>query len=199
LNRAFTKGARLSHRLWVLWEAMFKLVARVRPLREEEQHLFFIGTRRFMGRTMTVDSVVLRRFDPIIELHMNNEMLMQILQESQGVIAIGVRLLKEARRALPVLAEKVVLRKYDRAQVVLGITFIHRGVTKLGFNTFPVTNKPLRILTTWYLKKVFRMVNPHANELLHAHANVFVPKIIAMSKRRLISEHASVGSSRSRT
>jgi hypothetical protein len=189
LTIGLTNRPRVSRRLWTLWEKVFKWGANVRPLQIGEQHLFLVSKRRFMGRRMTVDNTVLRRFDRIIELHMNNDMLMQILQESQNVIAIGVRLIKEARRALPVLAERVVQSEYDGAQIVLGITFIHRGVTKLGFNTIPVPNPMLRLLMTWYLKKIFRMVNPQANTLIHSHADGFVPKIVVISKQKLTQLH----------
>lgn len=185
----------LIHTLWDVWERAFRRLAHVQPIHSDGEYLFYVSVRRFMGRPIVVDNVPLKRFDKIIELHMNNDMLFQILRESKSLVSVGVRLLKEANRALPVLAEKVAGIPDSEARVLLGITFINRSVERLGFRTFPIRSKFQNALTTWYLRKVFRMVNPNAKQMFKSHDSAFTPKMVAISRERLISLYPSQDSS----
>jgi hypothetical protein len=178
------------HALWHAWEWLFHVVMRLEPLRAGEAHLFYLSVRRYMGRPFVVDGVQVKRFDKVIELHMNNDLLLQVLRETDNLVSLAVRLLQIAKRDLPILAERVASRRFAKAHVLLGITFIHRSVERFGFQSFPIRGRFVRRVTTWHLRNVLRIVNPHADHLFRSHPDAFVPKVVAISKDRLIQQFA---------
>jgi hypothetical protein len=173
--------------LWMGWEAVFRFSCRVHPLNRDEQHLFLIARRRYLGKSFTVDGVTIRLFDPVIELHMNNKLLVQLLRH-QGLMGLAVRLVQETRRSMPILAETLNREKFHGVKALYGVTFIHRHVERFGFQTFPIQQKLTERLFTWYLRQVFRAINPNASQLLATHREAFVPRIVAMSKDRLVTQ-----------
>ncbi|MCL6445934.1 MAG: polysaccharide deacetylase [Alicyclobacillus sp.] len=184
-------ASRLIRSVWLAWESLFHWVWRVQPLEPGVRHLFYVSMTRYMGKPFTVDGVTVRRFDPIIELHMNNEMLMNALREQKNVVSLAVKLLQEAKRSLPALANCVRDEKFAKAKALYGITFIHRGVERFGFTTFPLRQRLFHRITTAYLKFIFRMVNPRAVALLATHPDIFEPRLVVISKMRLLTQYAT--------
>jgi len=142
-----------------------------------------------MGKPFIVDGVEVKRFDRVLEIHMNNEMVLEILQQYDNMLASSVRLLKEARRSLPVMAEHVRTKAPASAQVLYGITFINRGIERLGFSVFPMGDGLFAKFTQRHLRKLFQTVNPHAGEFLAEHEDLYVPKLVAISKANLLSRY----------
>lgn len=177
----------LSRQIWLSWERLFHWAGRLQSLQAGERHLFFIATRRYLGRKFVVGNVTVRPFDKVIELHMNNDLLAEVLRTESQAIAIAVKLLHEAQRSFPVLAKAVNQNGYASAKAIYGVTFIHRGIRKLGFESFPMRSKLARAVTRWHLKNVFRMVNPDAENILKTHSQVFEPMIVAASKEHFVS------------
>lgn len=176
--------------VWRVWEALFRAFFGVRPLVPGESHLFLIATRRYRGRPFSVDGIDIRRGDRVIELHLNNEMVLDLLREEQkSLIGTTVKLLREAQHSLPILAQALSSAKYEREHVLYGVTFIHRGIGRLGFHTIPLGSALLERVTAWHLRNIFEIVNPQAKSMLETHPDAFVPKMVAMSKERLIELH----------
>ncbi|MCF8563434.1 polysaccharide deacetylase [Alicyclobacillus tolerans] len=180
---------RIIYTVWVVWEFLFRLFGRVRPLKRNERHLFYIAKRRYLGKPFDVDGVHVDRFDLVVELHMNNYLLMDVLREQTSLVGLAVKLVQEAKKSLPVLAESLRNQKFNQAQVLYGITFIHRGVERFGFQILPLRRHFIRSVTTWHLKHIFRIVNPNAEAMLSKHPDVFEPMIVAMSKEHLFSNY----------
>lgn len=177
-------------KLWMAWERLFRFAAHVQSLEDSEEHLFYVAKRRYMGHSFTVDGISVQTFDPVIELHMNNELLSQILSDETSMVRLAIRLISEAKRSLPALARHVSSSEYEREQVLYGTTFIHRSVERFGFSTFPFYWRWSEKLFTRYLQLVFRAVNPKAVDLLKTHSETFVPRVVAISKEKLVQLHA---------
>ncbi|KPV45557.1 YkoP family protein [Alicyclobacillus ferrooxydans] len=181
-------------KLWMAWERVFNVAAHVQNLSDDgEEYLFHVAKRRYMGHPFTVDGVEVHAFDPVIELHMNNELLAQILSQETSMVRVAVKLIAEAKRSFPALVKHVSSEEYEREQVLYGTTFIHRSVERFGFSTFPFYWRWSEIIFTRYLQLVFRAVNPRAADLLKNHADTFVPRVVAISKQKLVQLHAPDG------
>lgn len=184
--------------LWMAWEAVFRLFARVHPLVEDESHLFLVAKRRYLGRPFTVDGIRVKRFERVIELHFNNEMVLDFLQgEHKSLVGTTVKLLREGKRSMPILANRVSTREFDDQEVLYGVTFIHRGVEQFGFHVIPLRSKWIEKMTAWHLRNLFRVINPNAATLLATHPGAFVPKLVAISKRHLVELYTNRESTRS--
>lgn len=179
----------IFRKLWMWWEVTFRRLSRLETLGNDREYLFYVGRRRYIGKPFKVDGVQVRMFDPIIELHMNNEFLSKLLKEQPSMMRIGIRLVSESKRSFPALARHVNNSRFQRERVIYGTTFIHRSVEKFGISTFPIQQKWAAKLFTIYLQLVFRAVNPRSAALLRRNPEAFVPRIVAISKARLIQLH----------
>jgi hypothetical protein len=176
--------------VWRVWEFTFKVFAGVKPM-STHRDLFLVADRRYLGRPFTIEGVQVRRFDRVLEIHINNDFVMEVLRNHHTIMASSVKLLKEARRSLPVLADYVQNETNDTVSVLYGVTFINRGIERLGFSTFPIRNRFFGELSRRHLRKLFQMVNPAADELLEQHAESYVPKVVAITKNTLLSLYGS--------
>ncbi|QQE77153.1 polysaccharide deacetylase [Alicyclobacillus sp. SO9] len=178
--------ARGSVIAWRVWEALFKVFAGVKPIRKTQEDLFLVADRRYLGRSFTIDGIKVKPFDRVLELHINNELVMDILKDHHSLMASTVKLLSEARDSLPALAEYVENETGKNVRALYGVTFIHRGISRLGFSSFPISNRFMRELSRWHLRKLFEMVNPGGTQALTKHRDDFVPRVVAISKDHLL-------------
>lgn len=175
--------------LWMWWEAVFRKAAGLQTLGDDRTYLFYVGKRRYLGKSFEVDGVPVHTFDPIIELHMNNEFLAELLHDQPSPMRMGIRLVTEAKRSFPALARHVNQPRYQRQRVIYGTTFINRSVEKFGISTFPIQQKWIEKLFTRYLQIVFVAVNPSAATLFRSSPETFVPRVVAISKAKLMQLH----------
>ncbi|MCL6452077.1 MAG: polysaccharide deacetylase [Alicyclobacillus sp.] len=183
MNRTF-------RRMWMAWEAVFRKLAHLETIGDDREYLFYVAKHRYIGKPFQVDGVDVRRFDPVIEIHMNNDLLAKVLNEEQSSMRLGVRLLNEAKQSLPALARHVSGPEFAREQVLYGATFIHRSVERFGWTSFPIRQQWISTYFTRYLQIVFKVVNPHAASILQTHAEDFVPRVVAISKAKLLARYA---------
>jgi hypothetical protein len=188
-NRKGSYKNQIHSLVWRSWDSLFRAVARIKHLEQGESHLFCITQHRYLGRPFSVNGVCVRRFDPVIEIHMNNKRLAQVIHEENSVVSLAKRLIKEARRSLPALANCVASQKYQKVKILYGTTLIHRGVERFGFSTHPIQSPTTRRFLAWYLRNILRMANPNAYVLSKSHPDIFHPKLVAISKQRLIQEY----------
>jgi hypothetical protein len=181
----------LCKMIGMAWERFFHIAFHLEPIHPHENHLFFIAKRTYIGRRFTVGDEVIKPFDKVIELHMNNELLVQYLHEDPNLVSLAVRLVREARKSLPLLAQVVHQQRFAKARVIYGVTFIHRGISRLGFHTLPMRNGLLRRLTRWHLKNVLRLMNPDAARIMALHPGDFVPMLVAFPKDELIAKYGT--------
>jgi hypothetical protein len=176
-------------RFWDVWEAGFRTLFGVKPIRPGFEDLFYVSKTRYLGHPFTIDGIQVRRLEPVVELHVNNALVARVLKEERNILASAVKLLQLARQSLPALAELMAQPEFQDVRVLYGVTFIHRGIERLGFQAFPIRNRLVAPLTRWYLRQVLRAFNPDADRLLLAHPDAFVPKLVAISRERLTTAY----------
>ncbi|AEJ43921.1 YkoP family protein [Alicyclobacillus acidocaldarius] len=177
---------RAARAVFDAWEALFHRALHLEELEPGTEHLFFVARRRYLGRTFEVDGIVVRPGDPVVEMHMNNALIERALREDANIVRAIVRLLRQARVSLPALAKAVQHEKFEDAQVLYGITMIHRGIEHFGFHTYPLRNPFVRAVTSWHLTNILKMVNPDADHILQTHRDVLQPKLVVASKQKII-------------
>ena len=177
--------------VWLLWERFFHFAFRLEAIHPGGDYLFFIAKRTYIGRRFSVGNEVVKPFDKVIELHLNNKMLVEAISQEPQLVGLAVRLVKEAKRSMPILAQAVRNPRFDNVRVIYGVTFINRGITRLGFQVLPMQNNLAKKLTTWHLKNVLRVMNPDANRIMNSHENVMEPMLVAVSKDELIARFCS--------
>lgn len=190
-DRIQGRGGEIHRFVWTACDNLFRTAARIKPLQKSDSHLFCVAQHRYLGRPLCVDGIPLRRFDPVIEIHMNNKLVRHAVHNQHSLVRLANSLIKEANRSFPALADCVASDEYCKAKVLYGITFIHRGVERFGFTTYPIESKPGYRFLAWYLRNIFRMTNPNARSLFASRPEIFRPKIVAISKQRLLQQYGS--------
>ncbi|SDW49944.1 hypothetical protein SAMN04489725_1075 [Alicyclobacillus hesperidum] len=169
-----------------VWESLFHRAFRLEDLEPGTEHLFFVAKRRYFGRGFEVDGIRVNPGDRVVELHVNNDMVERALREDGNVVRAMVQLLRQARISMPALARAVQRERFADAQVLYGVTMIHRGIERFGFHTYPLPNGIAKSLTTWHLTNVLKMLNPDANHIIETHHDVLQPKLVVASKAKII-------------
>ena len=175
--------------LWNYCDKTVRVITRIRPIKRGESHLFCVALHRYLGREFTVNGVRVHRFDQVIELHLDNMRVAQLLHENHNLVSLAIKLIQEVNQSLPHLADCVNSQKYRKANVLLGITMIHRGVEKFGFEVFPLHNKIMHAFIKWYLRNIYCTFNSNGNSLIQSRPETFIPKMVAISKQRLIQSY----------
>ena len=83
--------------VWRSCDSLVRVVARIKHLEQGESHLFCIAKHRYLGRPFSVDGVCVRRFDPVIEIHMNNKRLAQVMREQDSVVSLASKTHKRGK------------------------------------------------------------------------------------------------------
>ncbi|WAH43993.1 polysaccharide deacetylase [Alicyclobacillus fastidiosus] len=183
---------RVLRRIFDVWELIFHKICHLEDIEPGVEHLFYITRRRYLGRMFSVDGVSVKRFDPVVELHINNALVERRLRENENVVRAMVQLIRQARQSLPALANAVQGDKYRDAEVLYGITFIHRGIERLGFQTLPLDESSLMTrITKWHLRNVLKMLNPHADDILRTHSSMLEPRLVVATKAGMIARYQS--------
>lgn len=184
--------------VWRAFEYMFAKIGGVHPIDPTVEGMFLIAKRTYLGHSFEVQGVPVQRGSKVIELHVNNELVMKLLREERSLVAASVKLLVHTKHSLPAVAAYLSSEEFDGRDVLYGISFIHRGIARLGFETHPMSDTLFRRLTTWHLKRLYRIVNPEATAAMASRQNDFVPKIVAMSKHELFRRYLHVDAEETR-
>ncbi|CCO08698.1 polysaccharide deacetylase family protein [Desulforamulus hydrothermalis] len=178
--------------LWQVWEYCFERLAGLRPVGGQENSLFRLAVRHYRGRRMELpDGTTLLPGDKIGELHFNNKFLQKITTTARSLELIGLALLRETRRSLPVLAKTVSQDPaYQGIKALMGITMIHRGTSQLGFSVYDLT-PGLRSLVAWYQRWLMFLLHPGGLSHLRRQWHKLTPKKVVISKHELLKRYLS--------
>ena len=177
-------GKRLLVAVWMVWEKLYHLIFRLRPLGDGSS--FHYRITRYMGRDLPLENGnVLRRGDKVIEMHFDNRMLFRLSAVSKSEIHTALRLIRVGEGMLPQLAAEYE-RMPDREGIrgVFGITLIYKGTEALGFRVFDLDRGWVRRLFSIYLHlliAVFRSKGARRTERFKLE-----PKIVFMPVEDLL-------------
>jgi peptidoglycan/xylan/chitin deacetylase (PgdA/CDA1 family) len=177
-------GKRLLVSLWMVWEKLYHLIFRLRPLGDGSS--FHYRITRYPGRDLSLaNGDVLRRGDRVIELHFDNRMLFRLSAAARSEIHTALRLIRVGEQMLPQLAAEYE-RLPDRETIrgVYGITLIYKGTEALGFHVFELSRGWTRRLIGGYLHlliAVFRSGGARRTERFPLE-----PKIVFLSSEELM-------------
>lgn len=172
---------------WLLWEALFHLLFRVRPL-EAGSGLLGLRVRRYNGQALTLsDGETLHEGDSVIELHLDNKTLLELSGKSRSTMQLAVHLIRAMEQCMPLLARKMAEEPTLRhIKGLYGISMIHRGASQFGFTVTELREGWFKTLARWYLKWLLYVIHPQGKRRLDTRAELLTPKLIGISTRELL-------------
>ncbi|MBD2870385.1 polysaccharide deacetylase family protein [Paenibacillus arenilitoris] len=164
-----TDSARASHAsvwkrllisLWLLWEKAFHLAFRLKTVGDKNNPAFHYRVTTYNGETVElVGGSRVTKGDLIAELHFDNKKLSAIAAESKSPVATGIRMIREVEQALPLLANQLAGDTEAKdIKAVYGVTMIHRGADKLGFEIYELPEGLFAKSTRVYLRILIRVL-----------------------------------------
>lgn len=175
-------------RLIELWDRIARKAIGVRPVAEGS--VIGYAIRRYPGRSLTnADGSTLTRGEPVMELHLDSQLL---AQKTAGATAHRriIFLLRELRTALQIMAQ---LARNDpklaNTRGLWGLTLLHRGFEPLGFTVVDLPPGLTQRITTLYLKWLLAAYHPDGEERLHQREEELVPKELFLSREELLARY----------
>lgn len=180
-------------RLWSWWDSLILRLARVEQVTVNGRPtLFRVALRKYIGPKIEMPcGTRLQQGNKICEIHINNDMLADILAGETKPEKIAVRMVRELRCSLPALANFIVGDpRFKDIQVLAGITMLHRATEKMGFVAADIPSNALKRVISIYQTAVLRVYHPAGKNRLTGQQGRLEPKIVAMSKTCLLERAA---------
>ncbi len=190
---------RLLAGAWLQYEKLFHLVFRLKPVASEKggRPVFHYRKVAYNGPPIELsEGERIVKGDPLAEIHLDNEMLRQAAVRSSSPLAVIIRLLREMESALPALSAAVLNDPaMDKVKALYGVTMIHNGTDKLGFQVFDLPENLFAKASRIYLKILFRILSakPRAKSRKprgaqpRGEAKPMYPRMLFLSRRDMES------------
>ncbi|MFD0960999.1 polysaccharide deacetylase family protein [Paenibacillus chungangensis] len=148
--------------LWLLWERAFHAAFRLKQVGEGDKPSFHYRVTTYNGQSVEfADGGAIGKGDVVAELHFDNGMLSSIAARYKSPLAAGLRVIREVEHALPQLARQLA-EDPDASNIkaVYGVTMIHRGADRLGFEVFNLPDGLFARSTNVYLRLLTKVLTP---------------------------------------
>lgn len=146
--------------------------------------------KTYRGPTLVLsDGTTLKRGDLVLNLHFNNELMVQMAKEAGSPVHLAVRLVRSGTIFLPYLAKKLEEMPFKEVKALHGISLMHRGTRPFGFEAFDLPNGLLKIVTQVYLRLFMAVLHPEGKERVQKREELLIPKRIVMSRQQFLSHY----------
>lgn len=184
-NRSGWKKAVLF--VWRRFDWLIRQLAGIRDTGNGKASFWRLALRRYHGPgRLLPDGLPLQAGDYYLELHINNDYLLDLLGEYASIERITLTALREFRQSMPELALFIENhRQYDQARVLLGITLLHRNVKRFGFQVHHLRPGIGRTFTDWYEKLLLTLLHPGGLRSLKSYLDTLTPACVVISRDEL--------------
>ncbi|MEK8126854.1 polysaccharide deacetylase family protein [Paenibacillus filicis] len=185
----FTK--RMLVKVWMCWERSFVKVMQVKPV-DAANTLLQLRITEYRGKQaiLLTDGEQIQQGDRIAELHLDNNLLYRLGATSSSSVHLAIQLVRRTELLMPQIIRLLQTDPaYKDVKGLYGISIIHRGTKKLGFTVLDLPKGAFSFATRLYLRFLLYMVHPQGKERLKLKSELLVPKIIAISRKELMSRY----------
>ncbi len=162
-------------------------MTRLEYVDKKNNNIFRVVFCKYRGPDLvTRDGFTIHHGDQIVKLHIYNWKLSQMLKGIKNENRLGLTTLRIVKSSLPTLAEYVQDHpKGEQAKAVIGTTFLHRGVHRLGFDVESVPNNLKFKWKNAYLRFLLFFIHPNGKARLKTRPEELFIKRVYMSKDQL--------------
>jgi peptidoglycan-N-acetylglucosamine deacetylase len=170
--------------VWLKYEKLFHIVFRLRPIGDGKSFNYRI--RKYTGHTIELlGAPPLKKGDYVMEMHFDNQMLFDLGMTSKTPVHVGLKIVKEVERALPLFGQEMLtVPGGDKVKALYGISMIHRGADSLGYQMFDLPKGFFSWTTNIYLKILVRVMHPSGNDRVRGDQKM-KPRMLVMPRDML--------------
>lgn len=187
-------GKKMLVKLWLAWERCFHVLFRLKKTSDPDPSMYYRITR-YHGQDVTMrDGRVLTKGDPVMELHFDNKKMYEMGMKSRSTMQVAIQVIRMVEKSLPYFAEQLISKpELAKVKALFGITMIHRGSEKFGFNVLDLPKGLFARLTKMYLKILLFVIHPNGQARLKDRSHELVPKRLVLSSE-IVKERYAVPS-----
>ncbi|MFG6113571.1 YkoP family protein [Halobacillus sp. MO56] len=137
--------------IWTLFDPIYYRIARltyIKPNNTTIKNVFRVRIADYKGEMVILkDGTRIQKHDKVLKIHLHNIRLINEMRKMDNEIHKAMHIYKSVRESLPDLADYI--RKHQQNSKitgVMGITAIHKGCHRLGFETAAITNPYYRFM-----------------------------------------------------
>lgn len=174
--------------LWNMLDTIYYFFTRLTYI-DKGKNIFRVAFKKYHGEELiTPDGRSLKKGDRYAQLHLHNVQLAKLLRKTKNnnEFAWALTLKKQIVSSLPGLASFI--EKHPQAkeiQIILGTTFLHKRIERLGFTVAPINNRWLRWIKTLRIHSIFLFCHPHGLTEFIKRKDILIPKRIYISLNQL--------------
>lgn len=174
-------------RIWSVWDPIYYDLTRLEYVENKPGNRSIIRVRltKYKGRKITLmDGTVIHKNDILLKIHLHNVKLLKEVQAYDNDIRRALEIYKMVKESLPSLANFIYSHGYmNHIKGLIGITTLHKGCRKLGFEVYPFQNKYYR----WF--KQFSLFPIHMIASQKLKKEIPTPMYLIMSKDELLEKY----------
>ncbi|MFU0791213.1 YkoP family protein [Virgibacillus proomii] len=143
---------------------------------------------KYKGRKVTLsDGTEINKNDLLLKIHLHNIKILGQIQDYDSEVRRALAIYKTVQESLPEIAHYIQIKGYtNEIKGLIGITMLHKGCKKLGFEIYSIHNR-------YY--KLFKQVTLLPIHLLSSNKikkKIPSPIYLFMSKDRLFEKYKRV-------
>ncbi|QHZ45828.1 MULTISPECIES: YkoP family protein [Bacillus] len=129
--------------IWSVIDPFYYFFSRLTLIDKNKRSIFRVRLTKYKGIDVILsDGTVIKKNDVLIKIHLHNIKLIKELQNIESAVRRGIIIYQKACVSMPILAQYVKSHKHtDQIKGIIGITTLHKGVERLGFEAVEPANK----------------------------------------------------------
>ena len=175
---------------WPVVDRLLKLIGRIRTLKADGSGIMSFSLHRYKGPARVLnDGSQVRIGDTLIELHMNNDWFRRRRQLNLRISQSPWEIINCFAQDLCLLARQVVDGKFEGVAALRGVTFLHTGAKRLGFQVEELPDSLWKKGSRFYMVGLMRTYGLRADNTPKRRARSVELKEIWLSKAALVSRY----------
>ncbi|WP_028784517.1 YkoP family protein [Thalassobacillus devorans] len=173
--------------LWTLFDPVYYRIARLRyikPGNTNIHNIFRVRIADYKGDMVILkDGTRIQKYDKVLKIHLHNIRLINEMRNMDNEVHKALHIYRCVRESLPELADYLHQHQQNsKITGVMGITAIHKGCHRLGFETAAITNPLYRFMKFFSFILISTLcMHPPSLGYLKTHQ----PNYIFISKEQL--------------
>ncbi len=177
--------------IWSFFDPYYYLCTRLTylPSKETEGNIFRIRLTKYKGREIILsDGTKINKNDILVKIHLHNVKLLKELKDIKSEIKKIKMIYRYVQKSLPGVESYIrSCYRYDEIKGIIGITHLHKGSERLGFEMIDITNPIYKWFKRFAFLSIGFLSNPNSSILyifMHQH-----PCYLFMSTSQLSKLH----------
>lgn len=176
-------------KIWSLLDKIYFYYSPLEYVNQEGKNIFRVKYLTYRGKDILLSNgVSIQKNDLLLKIHLHNFLLMKEMINIENETKRALYVYKRVEESMPGLADFI--RNHpqkDSIKGIIGITLLHRGVSRLGFEVKEIENYYYKRAKQFYMKPLF--IFCHLNKRQRWKEKNLVPKFLIMSKEELLSRY----------